>query len=228
MTNVRNPESSRSADLWIVGQTRLLRSPLEPAFSDKPACRPSCAAMAWSWTNQGWWQGDGRRGASSSSWQGPARRPASRGPYQPDRAKRTGGGLSPPLPEGMGDKKPKHIGGISAGEGMWRLVQRNPSPWDSCRMVQWPSHLATIQSRNPAAQPATLSFRPAPRTSKHLPTSLPMTPRQVCQLIVHSEFGGLSPAPRIAASAQCGHPHAFQKRSIGADNRTEPSRRNQV
>ena len=153
-----------------------------------PIC--TCAAMAWSW-NQGWqgagagassssWQGQGWQGAgagaSSSSEQGrkSARRPSSRAPYQPDRAEEeqhaqgapgpsTGGGLSPPLPSGIGDKKQKHIGGISIGEGMWRLVQRNPSPWDSCRMVQWPSHLATIIRFNPGIQqPSQPRSPPAP------------------------------------------------------------------
>ena len=133
-----------------------------------PIC--TCAAMAWSWS-QGW-QGAGA-GASSSSEQGrkSARRPSSRAPDQPDRAEEeqhaqgapgpsTGGGLSPPLPSGIGDKKQKHIGGISIGEGMWRLVQRNPSPWDSC---QWPSHLATIIRFNPGIQqPSQPRSPPAP------------------------------------------------------------------
>ena len=164
MTNVRNPESSRSADLRIVGQTRLFRSP-RACLLRQARLQPICtsAAIA-SWANQGWQQGAGA-GASSSSWQGrkSPRRPRSRAPYQPDPAPEPGGGLSPPLPRGIGDKKQKHIGGISAGEGMWRLVPRNSSPWDSCRMVQWPSHLATIIRFNPGIQqPSQPRSPPAP------------------------------------------------------------------
>ena len=207
--------------------------------------------MAWHWNNQ-WdqwdqgWQGAGAGSSSASwqeSWQGQesarwrsSSRPPrpSQAPYQPDRAEEeqhapgpsTGGGLSPPLPSGIGDKlKQKHIGGISAGEGMWRLVLRNPSPWDSCRMVQWPSHLATIQSRNPAAQPATLSPRPAPRTSKHLPTSLPMTPRQVCPLIVHSGLEACPQPPGLQRRLSVATPMHFRsevlERTIGPSRAAE-------
>lgn len=114
----------------------------------KRACRPGrVRPETMAWWSKGWsgsaWSGSASSGWDSRAWQPPQppppQPPQRRAGYQPDPEPQPAdmdGGLSPSWRRGgkKDEKKSvKLIGGISVGEGAWRLVQREQSPWDSCR-----------------------------------------------------------------------------------------------